>query len=213
MAFVERSLDPPSTLRLRDRSIHRVGWFLRVEDYLAVDVPGGSPHRLDEHRLRPKEPLLIGIEDRDETHLRDVEPLAQEVDPHEHIDVTETKGAHELMAFERVGLVVHVRDIASCLVDEFAQILGHPLGQCGNEDPFVSFDPFADPIEQVVHLAIDVLDRDLWIDEMGRSHDLFDDLSGHLSLVVGWSRRDVQRLARPFLELIEGQWPVVVRGG
>ena len=75
-----------AALGLVDRPAHRVGDAVRVEDGDAVQVARRAPGRLDERRLRPQEPLLVGVEDRDERDLGQVEPLAQEVDAHEDVE-------------------------------------------------------------------------------------------------------------------------------
>ena len=65
---------------LANRGPHRVGHRVSVHDDPAVDVAGGAAGRLDQRAGRSQEAFLVGVEDRDERHLRQVEPFAQQVD-------------------------------------------------------------------------------------------------------------------------------------
>src|SRR6185312_12996845 len=67
-------------LGLVDRRAHRVGDPVAVEDCHAVDVPRGAADRLDQRSLGAQEALLVGVEHRHQRDLRDIEPLAQQVD-------------------------------------------------------------------------------------------------------------------------------------
>src|SRR3954454_20800450 len=70
----------PPPVGLFDRLLHRRGDRVGVHVHLAGDVASGTTDRLDERRARPEEAFLVGVEDRHEGHLREVETLAQEVD-------------------------------------------------------------------------------------------------------------------------------------
>ena len=52
----------------------------------------------------PQEPLFIGVENRDERHLRQVQSFAKQVDANEHIELAETQVAQNLDALERFDL-------------------------------------------------------------------------------------------------------------
>ena len=79
-----------------------------VEDDPAVDVARRAADRLHERRLAAQEALLVGVEDRDERHLGQVEPLAQEVHADEHVVLAEPQLADDRDALERVDLRVEV---------------------------------------------------------------------------------------------------------
>ena len=74
---------------LRDRVPHRVGHLVGVHDHLAVDVARGPADHLDQRRLGAEEAFLVGVEDRDQRHLGQVEALPQQVDADEHVEVAE----------------------------------------------------------------------------------------------------------------------------
>ena len=71
---------------LLDRPAHRVGHGVGVEEDAPVEVAGGAARRLDERGLAAQETLLVGVEDRHDGDLRQVEPLAQEVDPDQAVE-------------------------------------------------------------------------------------------------------------------------------
>ena len=87
---------------------HRVGHLVGVHDHLTVDVAGRAADRLDQRRLRAEEALLVGVEDRDQRHLGQVEALPQQVDADEHVEVAEAQPAEDLDPLERVDLAVQV---------------------------------------------------------------------------------------------------------
>ena len=71
---------------LVDRPLHRLGHLVGVQDHLGVHVAGRPADRLDQRRLAPQEAFLVGVEDADQRHLRQVEPLAQQVHADQHVE-------------------------------------------------------------------------------------------------------------------------------
>jgi hypothetical protein len=55
-----------------------------------------AAHRLDERATVPEEAFLVGVEDRDERDLGDVEALAQEVDADEDVDPAHAQVADDV---------------------------------------------------------------------------------------------------------------------
>src|SRR3546814_8384298 len=76
---------------LAQRALHAAGHAIGIEDHPPVDVARRAADRLDQRRLRSQEPLLVGVEDRDQPAFGNVEPFAQQVDPYEHIVDTKSK--------------------------------------------------------------------------------------------------------------------------
>jgi len=157
---------------------------------------------------------LVGVENGDETHFRDVEPLAEQVDADEYVDVAQAEVANDLVSFEGIRLVVHVRHVDSGFLEVLREILGHPLSERGgDQDALVALDPLVDPFEEVLDLSRCLRHLHLRVDEVGRANDLFGDPVGGLALVVvARRRRNVERAVRLLLELLEGERAVVVRG-
>ena len=63
---------------------------------------------MDQAGLGPKEALLVGVEDRYQGDLRQVEPLPKQVDANQHVVFAETKVAKYLHPLERVDLAVQI---------------------------------------------------------------------------------------------------------
>ena len=116
-----------------ERALHRAGHPVGIEDDPALDVARGAADRLDQRGLGAQEALLVGVEDRDQPAFGDVEALAQQVDADQHVVDAEPQVADQLDPLQRLDVRMHVADPQARLVQEFGQILGHPLGQRGDE--------------------------------------------------------------------------------
>ena len=86
--------------------------------------------------------------------------------------------AQELDALEGFDLGVHVAAADADLGVVAGEVLGHALGEGGDEDALVALGAVADLGEQVVDLAFDGADFDFGIDEAGGADDLLDDDAG-----------------------------------
>ena len=91
------------------------------------------------------------------------------------------------------------------------QVLGHLLGERGDEHPLPGLGALADLLDQVVDLAPRGPDLDLGVDETGRAHDLLGDAGGRPELVGAGRGRHVDDLLDLLHELLEPQRPVVHR--
>ena len=104
-----------------------------VEHDVAVDVARGAADRLHEGGLGAQETLLVGVEDGDEAAFGDVEALAQQVDADENVERAQAQVADDLDAFDRVDVGMHVAHLDALLVQIFREVLGHALGEHGDE--------------------------------------------------------------------------------
>ena len=94
------------------------------------------------------------------------------------------------------------------------EVLGHALGESGDEDALVDCGAGADLGQEVVDLALDGADFDLRVDQAGGADDLFDDDAGGLGEFVRAGRGgDVDNLAGAGLELLELERAVVHADG
>ena len=130
-----------------------------------------------------EEALLVGVEDGDERHLGQVEALPQEVDADQHVELAQAEVPQDLDALDGVDLGVEVPDLDAQLEEVVGEVLGHLLGERGDEDAVALGDPLVDVLDQVVDLALGGLDDDLRVDQAGGPHHLLDDVGGDLPLV------------------------------
>src|SRR3954454_7983301 len=100
---------------LLDRLLHGRGDGVGVHVHLAGDVARGAADGLDERCARPEESFLVGVEDRDERQLRQVETLAQEVDADEHVELAHPQLTEQLEPPQRVDFAVEVADADTVL--------------------------------------------------------------------------------------------------
>ncbi len=155
------------------------------------------PERLDERGRRAEVALLVGVQDRDQGHLRDVEPLPKQVDADQRVELAQPEVADHLDALEGVDVGVEVADAEAHLEVVLAEVLGHPLGQRGHQHPLVALGPRTDLLHEVVHLLAGGADRDGGVGEPGRPDDLLGDGAvGLLELVGRRGGRDVEHLAQ-----------------
>src|SRR3954453_24208682 len=194
--LVVGELDLAAAVGLRERLAHRVGLLVGVHDDLALDVAGGAADRLDERRLAAQEALLVGVEDRHERDLGEVEPLAQEVDADEDVVLAEPQVADDLDALEGVDLGVQVADLEAHLEQVVGEVLAHLLGQRRHQDALVLVDALADLVHQVVDLVARLADVDVRVDDAGRADDLLDDVVGVAALVLAGGGADEHHLRR-----------------
>ncbi len=88
-------------------------------------------------------------------------------------------------------------------------MLGHALGQHGDQDTVTILHPFVDFLQNVVHLGHGRAHGDLRIDQAGGPHELFHHLASVVLLIVGRRGRDEDGLAHLAFELSELERPIV----
>ena len=95
---------------------------------------------------------------------------------------------------------MQILDLDASFEKIVGQVLGHLLGECGDQRAFVPCHPVLDLGKQVIDLAFHRTHVDLRVDKAGRSDDLFDHAIAQAELVIARSRGQVNRLADPLLE-------------
>ena len=118
-----------------------------------LTLRAARPDGLDERARRAQEALLVGVEDGHQRHLGQVEPLAQQVDADQHVELAPAQVAQDLHALERLDVGVQVAHPHAELLVVLRQVLGHPLGQRRDQHALARRRPRPDLREQVVHLA------------------------------------------------------------
>src|SRR5574344_2893992 len=140
-----------------------------IENHPALLMTCGSACGLDERRRRTEESLLVRIENRDERDLRKVQPLAQEVDSDQDVELALSEAMQDLDALDGVDVAVQVFDADSDAMQVARQVLGAPLGERGDEDAVLSGRDLPDLRLEVVDLVRERADLHLRIEEPGRT--------------------------------------------
>ena len=146
-----------------------------IEDRPAVDVARGAADGLDQRGLGAQEAFLVGVEDRDQPAFGDVEALAQQVDADQHVEDAEPQVADDLDPLQRLDVGVHVADADALLVQVFGEVLGHALGQRGDERAIAALRHLPHLADEVVDLVLDRPDLDRRVDQAGRADHLLDE--------------------------------------
>ena len=209
MTFVKALLFLPAPSGFPKRPFNGPGHGIGIHDGLAVDIAGGAAYGLDQGSLGTQETFLVGIQDRHQGHFRHIQPLAQQVDPHQHVKFPQAQIADDLHAFHRVDIGVQVTHLDPVFRQVVGQVFRHALGQGGDQHPFITLFTQPDFRQQVIHLGRNRSYFHLRIDQAGRTNQLFDDLAGAIPLIRTRCRRDKHRLRRQVFELVKAQRPVV----
>src|SRR6185437_14475633 len=170
------------------------------------EVAGGAADGLDERSLRAEEAFFVGVQNRYQRHLRQIEAFAEKVDADQHVVLALAQVAQQLDALQRLDLGVHVAAAYADLGVVAGQVFGHALGEGRHQHTLIFRSTVADLGEQVVYLSFDRTDLYDGVDEARGADDLFDDDSGGFGEFVGTGRGgDVDDLAGAGLELLEAQ--------
>ena len=202
-----------AALGLVDGAAHGAGDLVAVENRPAVEVPRRAADGLNQGAVGAQEAFLVGVQDRHQRHLGHIQALAQQVDTHQHVELSQPQVADDLHPLHGVDVRVQVTHLDAVLVEVLGKVLGHPLGQGGDQHPLAFFHAFAHFAEQVVHLAAGGAHFQRRVDQAGGPHHLLHHLAG-VRLLIGARRGGHEHHLRgqplPFIEL---QRPVVHRRG
>ena len=147
-------------------------------------------------RAERRKPSLSASRIADQRHLRQVEPLAQQVDADQHVEQPLAEIADDLDALDRLDVRVDVAHLDADVLIVVGQILGHLLGERRHQHALAGGGTGADLVEQIV----DLLARRPHLDPgsmspVGRMSCSTTRPRALLELVVARRRRHVDRSA------------------
>ena len=142
------------TVGFANRAFHRAGHAICIHDDPPIGVARGPANGLHQRGFGPQKALLICIKDRNQTALRDIEPLAQKVNAQQHIKGAQPQIAQNLNALNRIDIAVHVTHPNALLMQILREIFGHAFGQCCGQNPLPHGGDFANFIQKILIVSI-----------------------------------------------------------
>ena len=101
-------LNRAAAFRLRNGAAHGVRHVIGIHNHVPLGISRRTAYGLHERGLRAQEALLVGIQNRDQRNLRDVQTLAEQIDADQHIELIEAHGADDLRALQGVNVRVQI---------------------------------------------------------------------------------------------------------
>ena len=161
-----------------------------------------------------QEALLVGVEYRHQPHLGDVQTFAQQIHADEHVEKAVAQIFEYLHALQSVHVRVDVAVADSRAVEIFRKLLGHALGDGGDDDLVLHPHAFVNLFDQVVYLVERDAHFQRRVDQSRGANELLHDHAFTLyQLVIRGCRADVYGGAHHALELLEFQRTVILGGG
>ena len=195
-----------------DSPLHRAGDSVAIQDSLAVHIARRTPDGLYQCAVAAQETLLVGIQDSHQTHLRQVQTLAQQVDTHQHVEHPHPQVAHNLHTFQRIHIAMDIFTPDTQIDKVGRQFLGHTLGEGGHQHALALADGLLNLIQQVIHLTHGGPHLHHRIQQSrGTYHLLHHYAFGLAQLIVGRRSADIDGLPCEGIKLVVGQRPVVQR--
>ena len=197
---------------LIDTYTHRLAYVVRVHYDAAVLITRSTSDRLDERCLCPQEAFLVGVEYRDERHLRKVESLPEQVDSHEHVELAHSQIADDLEPLKVIYLGVQVPYSDALLLQVFREVFSHALGKGRYQYALALRGCLVYLADQIVDLSFRRPYLDFRIEQSSRPDQLLGcDSAGSFKLVLRRSSRDIHRLSCQLRELLESERSVIER--
>ena len=143
-------------------------------------MPGRSSGRsssstadgLDQRTTGTEESFLVGIEDPDQCHLRDVQALTQQVDADQHVEFIQPQATNDGMPFQRVDITVEVAHANVEIAVVLGEVLRHLLGERCDQYLAALLHLLAHFAQQMVDLAGRGLDLHFRVKQARRTNQL-----------------------------------------
>src|SRR5690606_26996501 len=213
VGFVIGALLITATVGFSHGAFHGAGDLVGIEDNVAIDVTRRAADGLDQRRFRAQEAFLVSVEDRDKRTFRNIKTFAQQVDTDQHVERAQAEIADDLDTLQRIDVRVHIADADALLVQVFGEILGHALGEHGDERAVAALGSLADLAQHVVNLRLGGANLDRRIDKASWANDLLGkDAAGFLHLPIAGGGRNGHGLRTHGVPLLKTERTVVHAG-
>ena len=211
MLTVVRLLNLAAAVRLINRHAHRIRNLIGVHMHLTGHITRRATNGLNQRRGRTQETFLIGIQNRNQRHLGQVQALTQQVNADQHIEGAQAQLAQKLHAAQCVHVRVQVLHLHAVLQQVLSQILRHALGEGRNQHTLITLNAHANLLKQIINLTLGRLDHNLRVNQTGRANNLLHITISLRQLILTRGRRKVNRLTDTLQELLPLQRAVIHR--
>ena len=162
--------------------------------------------------MRPQESFLVGIQNRHQRNLRQVQAFTQQIDTNQHVEQALPQVVHNLHAFQGVHIAMDIitTDAHTCHISR--QLFSHPLRQCCYQNSFIHSRPLGDLFHQIIYLIQGRPHFDNRIQQSCRTNYLIDnDTFTLFQFIVSRSRTHINRTRCQGFKLIKRQRTVIHR--
>ena len=205
-------LNGAAAVGLADGALHAPRHAVRIHDDASLRIARGAPDRLHERRLAAEKPLFVGVENGDEAHLGQVQPLAQQVDAAQNVELARAQSVDDVDALQRIHIGVHIAHLDAALFQIVGQTLRHALGERGDEHAPARVHDGMHLGEKIVDLPLRGFYGDGRVQKPRGADELFHDLPRLLQFIGRGGRRNADHLRYARVELLERERAVVVGG-
>ena len=153
MLFVICHLNLATALRLLDGLSHRIGHNVCIHDDFAIGVTGRTTNRLNQRTAVAQKAFLVGIENRHQRDLGEVQALAQQIDAHQNINFALAQRSQDFDTVHCRRIGVHVVDLNASVEQVVGKVLCHAFGQRGHQHAFLAGHTLANLILEIIDLA------------------------------------------------------------
>ena len=211
MLTVVRLLNLAAAVRLINRHAHRIRNLIGVHVHLTGHVTRRTTNRLNQRSGRTQEAFLIGIQNRNQGHLGQVQALTQQVNTNQHVEGAQAQFAQKLHTAQGINVRVQVLHLHAVLQQVLGQILRHALSEGRDQHTLITLNAHANLLEQIINLPLGRLDHNLRVNQAGRANNLLHITISLRQLILTGGRRKVNRLTDTLQELLPLQRAVIHR--
>ena len=190
-------------------SAHTIGDTIAIHNDPALNVASCPANCLDEATLATEEAFFVGIHNRHQAHFWQIDPLTQEVDPHQDIIQTHTQITQNVAALERVDLAVDIGRLDAEVGQIGGEILSHPLGKRCHEHALLLAGVLANFCNEVIYLSFSWADYNLRVEQASGANHLLSRSGAALELIIARGSRDINHLVDVLIKFIKAQWTIV----
>ena len=190
--------------------LHGRRYGIRVHYYPAVRVSRGATYSLYQRRCGAQESLLVRVQYGNETHLRKIQSLPQEVYAYQNVKLPQAQVADYLHSLYCLDFRVHVPHPYAHAVKIFRQHLRHSLCKGSDQHPFPLGGGLLYLAQQIVHLSLYLAHLNLGIQQSCGAYHLLRHLAGPAQFILAGCSRYAYELIYPLLKLVKLQGSVVI---